>query len=74
MQPGTPGRPVFPDLKQDEDFKRILDREQAARERAWKLASSINKDMGEFDDTDDTFFKITDPEKDANAKLSLPCL
>ena len=66
MQPTEPGKPVFPDKKDVEGIQLILDREKAARKRAWHMADSLNKGMGEFDDTDERFFKIVDPEKNSD--------
>ena len=74
MQPREPGRPVFPDQKEVGDTELITAQEKAARKRAWQMAKSLNKGMGEFDDTDASFFKILDPEKNSMTEPTLKAI
>ena len=71
MQPNGRTKQAFPEKKNAEDHKLILAKEKAARTRAWQMAKSLNKGMGEFVDTDASFFKILDPEKNSNPEPPL---
>ena len=68
LQPCGRTRPSSPSTRSEEEIKLTLSRERVARRRAWHLAKGINKSMGKFDDTDVSFFKIPDPEKNSNAE------
>ena len=68
MQPCGQTKPASPEKKNTEEIKLILAREKQARKRAWHLAKGLNDSMGTFDDTDASFFKILDPEKNSSAE------